>query len=84
MTLRALLFTAALAVAGSASAQPAGGPPDTPEMRAVMTACAADMKSLCGDKKPGMEVGQCMDANKAKASPDCQAAMSKLPPMPAH
>ncbi len=73
----------ALAVAGSSFAQPpAGGPAPSPEMQAArqaMTeACAADMKTLCGDKT-GREQMMCMMRDNAdKASQPCKDAMAKM------
>lgn len=77
--------TAALFAAGAAMAQegppPGGGPP--PEVRAlfqaVREACAADMKTLCGDKQ-GREAMMCLRQNADKASQPCKDALSKLPP----
>ena len=86
MKFKITLTLAALAVAGSAFAQPpAGGP--TPEMmaarQAMRQACAADMKTLC-DGKEGREMMQCLRGSTDKLSAPCKDAMSKMPqrPMP--
>jgi hypothetical protein len=84
MKLKITLTLAALAVAGSAFAQPpAGGP--TPEMmaarQAMRQACAADMKTLC-DGKEGREMMQCLRGSADKVSAPCKDAMSKMPQRP--
>ena len=84
MKFKITLTLAALAVAGSAFAQPpAGGP--TPEMmaarQAMRQACAADMKTLC-DGKEGREMMQCLRASSDKVSAPCKDAMSKMPQRP--
>ena len=80
MKLQALIFVAALTGAGAAYAQ--GGGPPSPEAQAaraaMQKACAADMTSLCAGKT-GREANQCLRANSDKVSPDCKAAMSKMP-----
>jgi Cysteine rich repeat len=44
-----------------------------------MTACRNDMKALCGDIQPGGGARrQCLVENRAKASPECQAAMASI------
>ena len=44
-----------------------------------MAACRADMKSLCGTVERGRGARmQCLVENKAKASPECQAAMAAI------
>ncbi len=77
----AALFTAGAAMAQEGGPPPGGGP--SPEMRALFQAareaCAADMKTLCGDKQ-GREAMMCMRQNADKASQPCKDAMSKLPP----
>jgi hypothetical protein len=83
MKLRIALTLAALAVAGSAFAQPpAGGPGPSPEMQAarqaMMQACAADQKTLCADKT-GREAMMClMRDNADKVSAPCKDAMAKM------
>jgi hypothetical protein len=42
---------------------------------AMGEACAADMKTLCADVKPGMPTMQCMMKNRDKTSDGCKAAM---------
>jgi hypothetical protein len=86
MKLRIAITLAALAVAGSAFAQPpaggGGGQAPSPEMQAarqaMMQACSADMKTLC-DGKAGREAMQCLRENTDKASAPCKDAMSKMP-----
>ena len=87
MKLRIALTLAALAVAGSAFAQPpaGGGQGPSPEMQAarqaMMQACSADMKTLC-DGKQGREMMQCMRDSADKVSAPCKDAMSKMPRRP--
>ncbi len=84
MKLQIAAALTALAIAGAALAQPpAGGPAPSPEMQAArqaMTqACAADQKTLCGDKAPGREAMMClMRDNADKASQPCKDAMAKV------
>jgi hypothetical protein len=90
MKLKIAITLAALAVAGSAFAQPpgggGGGGGPNPEMQAarqaMMQACSADMKTLC-DGKAGREMMMCMRDNADKASAPCKDAMSKMPARPA-
>ncbi|HZZ70010.1 MAG TPA: hypothetical protein VFE18_17700 [Phenylobacterium sp.] len=83
MKLRIALTLAALAVAGSAFAQPpaGGGANASPEMqaarKAMMESCAADMKTLC-DGKQGREAMMCMRDNADKTSQGCKDAMAKM------
>ena len=88
MKLKIAITLAALAVAGSAFAQPpggGGGGGPSPEMQAarqaMMQACSADMKTLC-DGKAGREMMMCMRDNADKASAPCKDAMSKMPRRP--
>ena len=79
-----ILIVAGVFAAGAAYAQaPGGGGGPSPEMRAlfqeVRDACAADAKTLCGDKT-GREMMMCLRANTDKVSAPCKDAMSKLPP----
>ena len=78
MKLRITLTLAALAVAGSALAQP---PAPSPEMQAarqaMRQACAADMKTLC-DGKEGREMMMCMRDAGDKVSAPCKDAMAKM------
>ena len=87
MKLRIAITLAALAMAGSAFAQPpAGGGTPSPEMQAarqaVAQACAADMKTLCDGKAAGRETFMCLRENADKASGACKAAMAKMPRRP--
>ena len=83
MKLRIALTLAALAVAGSAFAQPpaGGGQAPSPEMQAarqaMMQACAADQKTLCADKT-GREAMMCLRDNADKTSAPCKDAMAKM------
>ena len=86
MKLKLAIAFAALAMAGSAFAQPpasGGGPggPPSPEMQAarqaMRQACAADMKSLC-DGKEGREAMMCLRDNGEKVSSPCKDAMGKM------
>jgi hypothetical protein len=82
MKLRIALTLAALAVAGSAIAQPpGGGQAPSPEMQAarqaMMQACSADQKTLC-DGKQGREMMQCMRDSADKLSTPCKDAMTKM------
>jgi hypothetical protein len=84
MKLRIAITMAALALAGSAFAQPpaGGGGPPSPEMmaarQAMMQACAADTKTLCDGKAPGRETMMCLRENAEKVSPPCKDAMAKM------
>ncbi len=81
MKLKIAITLAALAVAGSAFAQPAGGGAPSPEMQAarqaMMQACAADMKTLC-DGKTGREAMMCMRDAGDKLSAPCKDSMAKM------
>ena len=84
MKLRIAITLAALAVAGSAFAQPpagGGGGTPSPEMqaarKAVMESCAADQKTLC-DGKTGRESMMCLRDNADKVSAPCKDAMAKM------
>ena len=83
MKLRIAVTLAALAVAGSAFAQPpaGGGQSPSPEMQAarqaMMQACAADMKTNC-DGKQGREMMMCMRDAGDKVSAPCKDAMAKM------
>ncbi len=82
MKLRIAITLAALAMAGSALAQPpGGGAPPSPEMQAarqaMRQACAADMKTLC-DGKAGREAMMCMRVAGDKVSAPCKDAMAKM------
>ncbi|HZZ32059.1 MAG TPA: hypothetical protein VFE10_08700 [Phenylobacterium sp.] len=85
MKLRIAITLAALAVAGSAFAQPpaggGGGGPPSPEMQAaraaMQQACAADMKTLC-DGKTGRDAMMCIRDSADKVSAPCKDAMAKM------
>jgi len=83
MKLRIAITLAALAMAGSAFAQPpAGGSASpSPEMQAarqaMRQACAADMKTLC-DGKEGREAMMCLRDGADKVSAPCKDAMAKM------
>ena len=82
MKLQIAATLAALAMAGSAFAQPPEGrPAPSPEMQAarhaMREACAADMKTLC-DGKMGREAMMCMRDNAEKTSQPCKDAMAKM------
>jgi hypothetical protein len=82
MKLRIALTLAALAVAGSAFAQPAGGQTPSPEMmaarQAMVQACAADTKTLCDGKAAGRETMMCLRDSADKVSAPCKDAMAKM------
>lgn len=50
-------------------------PPHNPAMR---EACANDIKTLCGDAKPGQPTMACMMKNRDKTSDGCKAAMGAM------
>ena len=84
MKFRIAITLAALAVAGSAFAQPpagGGGQTQSAEMQAarqaMRQACAADMKTLC-DGKEGREAMMCMRDAGDKVSAPCKDAMGKM------
>ncbi|MGC1303093.1 MAG: hypothetical protein WA840_12020 [Caulobacteraceae bacterium] len=93
MTRAALIALAGLLLAGAAQAQPAPAAPADQSasaqggmgdgmrggMGAMREACAADMKSFCGDA--GQDRGarrQCMMDHQAQFSPSCKDAMAKM------
>ncbi len=78
MKLQILTTLAALAVAGSALAQPAPSPEMQAAREAMQKACAADMKTLC-DGKEGREAMMCLVRDNAdKASQPCKDAIAKM------
>lgn len=87
MKLQIATTLAALAIAGSAFAQPpaggggGGGGPPSPEMQAarqaMRQACAADMKTLC-EGKEGREAMMCLRDNGDKVSAPCKDATAKM------
>lgn len=46
--------------------------------KALMTACAADLKANC-DGKTGREAAACLRQNQDKLAPTCKAALAKMP-----
>jgi hypothetical protein len=85
MKLQIATTVAVLALAGAAFAQQpppgGGGQGGSPEMQAarqqMREACAADMKSTCGDKE-GREAMMCLMQNQDKVSQGCKDAMAKM------
>jgi hypothetical protein len=81
MKLEALLLATGIAATGFVQAQTPGGAPPSADRQAaraaVMKACAADIQSLCADKK-GREVMMCLRGNSDKLSAGCKDAMSTL------
>ena len=83
----ALAAALSLCLAGLAQAQSAPQSPAQPSavppasratQRAVVRACAADMKTLCAGVMPGGgRILQCMRDNAAKLSTGCQDAVVK-------
>lgn len=69
------LTVAGLMTAALASEALAQQPPHNPAMR---EACANDIKTLCGDAKPGQPTMACMMKNRDKTSEGCKAAMSAM------
>ncbi len=80
VTATAMLLVAAVAATAQTAAPSSETPPSavtTP--RTGMAACRADMQALCADVERGKgRKAQCLVDNRAKASPECQAAMSGL------
>ena len=80
MKLASLILAASLLGAVAVQAQDAPAP--SPEMQAareaMRNACAADSKTLCGDKQ-GREMFQCLRTNSDKLSAGCKDAMAKMP-----
>src|SRR5215203_1477878 len=73
-----LLLPAALLIAAPALAQTAAAPPDSarraPTVAAVMDACQADLRTVCGEEPfEAGRLSQCIERNKDKVSPACQA-----------
>jgi hypothetical protein len=79
MKLSSLLLVVSLlsAAAVQAQAPPAPSPQEQATRDAVRKSCAADMQSLCADKK-GHEAMVCLRSNSDKVSAGCKDAMSKL------
>jgi hypothetical protein len=84
MKLSSLLLVVSLlsAAAVQAQAPPVPAPQVQAARAAVRKSCAADIQSLCADKK-GHEAMVCLRGNPDKVSAGCKDAMSKLhPPSP--
>jgi multidrug efflux system membrane fusion protein len=68
--------------AAAGGQQGPGGAAPSPEMlaarQAMMTACAADAKTLCAGQE-GREMFMCMRENADKLSQGCKGAMAKMP-----
>lgn len=82
MKLSSLVLVVALLSAGAVQAQtppPAPSPEEQAARDNVRKACAADVQSLCADKK-GHEAMMCLRSNPDKVSSGCKDAMSKLHP----
>jgi hypothetical protein len=78
MKLRFLLVISLLsATAVQAQTPPAPTPEQQAAREAVRQSCAADIQSLCADKK-GREAMQCLRSNPDKVSAGCKDAMSKM------
>jgi hypothetical protein len=79
MKLGSLVLVVALVTAAAVQAQtpPAPSPEERAARDAVRKSCAADIQSLCADKK-GHEAMMCLRSNPDKVSAGCKDAMSKL------
>jgi hypothetical protein len=79
MKVSSLLLVASLLAAAAVQAQtpPAPTPEEQAARDAVRKSCAADIQSLCADKK-GHEAMMCLRSNPDKVSAGCKDAMSKL------
>lgn len=79
MKLSSLLLVVSLLSAAAVQAQtpPAPSPEEQASRDAVRKSCAADIQSLCADKK-GHEAMMCLRGNQDKVSAGCKDAMSKL------
>ena len=80
MKLSSLLLVVSLLSAAAVQAQtpPAPSPEEQPSRDAVRKSCAADIQSLCADKK-GHEAMMCLRSTLDKVSNGCKDAISKLP-----
>jgi hypothetical protein len=79
MKLRSVSLFAALLAGAAAQAQaPAQSPEAEAARAAVQQSCAADIQSLCPDKK-GREAMMCLRSNPDKVSAGCKDALSKVP-----
>jgi hypothetical protein len=79
MKLSSLLLVVSLLSAAAVQAQtpPAPSPEEQASRDAVRKSCAADIQSLCADKK-GHEAMMCLRSNPDKGSAGCKDALSKL------
>ena len=79
MKLSSLLLVVSLLGAAAVQAQtpPAPSPEEQAARENVRKSCAADMQSLCADKK-GHEAMMCLRGQPDKVSAGCKDAMSKL------
>ena len=79
MKLSSLVLVVALLTATAVQSQtpPAPSPDEQAARDAVRQSCAADIQSLCADKK-GREAMMCLRSNQDKVSAGCKDAMSKL------
>ena len=82
--LRPLLVISLFWVGATAQAQspPAPTPEQQAAREAVRQSCAADVKSLCPDKR-GREAMMCLRSNEDKVSAGCKEAIAKLPKLSA-
>ena len=71
------LLTATLLIAAPALAQtsaPSDSPRREPTVAAVIDACQADLRTVCGEEPfEAGRLSQCIERNKDKVSPACQA-----------
>jgi hypothetical protein len=74
MTIKTVMFAAALLTAGASFALAQNGAPP-PGGGGRMAACRDDAQKLCPDKR-GPDRRACMEANKDKVSEGCKAAMA--------
>jgi hypothetical protein len=80
MKLSSLVLVVSLLSAAAVQAQtppPAPSPEEQAARDTVRKACAADMQSLCADKK-GHEAMVCLRSNPDKVSSGCKDALSKV------
>jgi hypothetical protein len=74
MTIKTLMFAAAVLAAGAGAALAQNGAPP-PGGGGRMAACRDDAQKLCPDKR-GPDRRACMKANEDKLSDGCKAAMA--------
>lgn len=74
MLLRSLLAAALLTATPAFAQTPADSTRQAPTIAAVIDACQADLKALCGEEpfEPS-RLSQCIQRNKDKITPACQA-----------